>query len=978
MKKFSKRVSRRLGLALFCAAITSQAIGQTNFAVLGNDGAWTWYNDPRALFHNGKLYFGSVRAADSKTVLSVFDLSTGAKTDLWASGFTQLDDHNNPGLLVKQDHTMLAIYSRHISDQFFAWRLSNNTNPVAPANWGAELRIPASGAGMTYANPFQLSGESGKIYNFCRNQNFNPTIYTSSDGGASWSAPQPFIQTGTGGTVRPYLKYTSDGFERFDFLYTDGHPRDVSNSLYHLYYQRDAFYKTDGTLVKNFASLPILHDSGQRGSVIYQYSDAAQPDPNQWIPTGRAWCWEIARPTNSAPVCVFTVQRDLVTGTNSGVDDRIYYYYARWTGTHWQKCFIAHAGRPLYVAEDDYAGGICLDPQEPNAIYISSNAADPFNLADTTNVPLRANSRYELWRGVTSDGGLNFTWSQITSNSPMDNLRPYIPRRNGGEPCVIWFRGTYSSYTAYSCQIVGRFTTKVPLPASASGSWRADASGSWSESGNWTEGFVAQGADNMADFSALDLAADRTVTLDSPRSIGTLKFGDIAGTQGWNLSGVETLTLSGTAPSIVVNQNTATVTTPLGGTNGFTKSGAGALVLNATNSLSGVLNLDRGIDGNNNDGATCIANPGALGGITAIALRNTSVSTAGGATLQLDGSSGELVVTQNITATCRNNGTTPAFENLAGSNTLTGDIQFFTGGTNVNCRALAGSQLTFGGSMQYVGNLTAGRNLSFFGSGDIVVAGPILNSTNGALIRLVKSDTGRLTLAGTNAYTGGTAITGGTLVVDGELGAGAVSVAGGTLSGSGRIAGAVTVSPGAVLAPGTLMISNSLSLAGTTRIRLNAASVTNDSVRGLTSVSYGGTLTLTNMAGVLATNRTFKIFSAGNYHGMFVQISPAAPGPGLVWNTNTLATDGTLRLARGNLPSPTLGGISFSGSDLIVSGTGGYADGDYWVLVTTNLALALSNWVRVATNRFDLNGNFACALSVTPVVSQLFFRIQLP
>src|SRR6185295_8652059 len=211
------------------------------------------------------------------------------------------------------------------------------------------------------------------------------------NGGTNWSAPQLFIKTGTG-NIRPYVKYSSDYISRIEFLYTDGHPRDVANSLYHLYYENGAFYKTDGTFVTNFANLPLLHDQGVRGSVIYQYDPTPSTDPNDHIETGRAWCWEVVRPTNANPVCLFTVQRDLVTGTN-WFDDRIYYYYARWTGSAWQKRFIAQAGRPLYSAEDDYAGGICADPQNPNVIYISSNAQDPLNLdlAEGANEALRAN-----------------------------------------------------------------------------------------------------------------------------------------------------------------------------------------------------------------------------------------------------------------------------------------------------------------------------------------------------------------------------------------------------------------------------------------------------------------------------------------------------------------------------------------------------------------------------------------------------------
>ena len=454
----------RFGTALAAWMLPWTVAAQTNFAVLAQDGAWVGYCDPRAVFHNGLLYFGSVRFADGKSVVGVFDPRTGLATNLWAGTRTQRDDHDVPALLPEQDGTLLAIYARHGTDRFFAYRRSLTTNPVTAADWGDEQTIPATGAGLTYANPVQLSAEGGRIYDFARNLNFNPTVFTSTNGGATWSAPQILIETGRGGTVRPYVKYSSDNTRRIDFLYTDGHPHEAANSLYHLYYQDGNFYKTDGTLIRSFSSLPIQHDSGERGSVIYQFSDAAQPDPNQWIPTGRAWCWEIGAQDNGAPVCVFSVQRQRVTGPEKGVDTRIYYYYARWTGTEWQKRFIAHAGRPLYPEEDNFAGGICLDPQDPRTIYISSNAGNPFNLADPVNVPLRARQRYEIWRGVTADGGLSFSWRQITTDSAQDNLRPYVPRRYGGEECVLWFRGNYKALTSFNCSIVGLFTTRPDKP----------------------------------------------------------------------------------------------------------------------------------------------------------------------------------------------------------------------------------------------------------------------------------------------------------------------------------------------------------------------------------------------------------------------------------------------------------------------------------------------------------------------------------
>ncbi|HOB32476.1 MAG TPA: BNR-4 repeat-containing protein, partial [Verrucomicrobiota bacterium] len=314
MKLIHSALSRVTGVLLLAGAILVPYPGhaQTNLVVLARDGAWTWYNDPRALFHNGTLYFGYVRHGDGRTVLSAFNPRTATTTDLWTSTLTERDDHNVPVLLVRNDGRMLALYARHNTDLFFNYRLSTSTSPDTPEQWGPEQRSADTAARMTYANPVQLSGESNLIYNFARNLNFNPTVFTSRDGGATWSEPMIYFRSGSG-SVRPYVKIASDGRRRIDFLYTDGHPRDVTNSLYHLYYESGVFRKTDGTAVGYFTNLPLDLDRGVSGSVIYQYSTEPQPDWNQWIPRGRAWCWEIVNGTGG-PVCVFTVRLQGVAG----------------------------------------------------------------------------------------------------------------------------------------------------------------------------------------------------------------------------------------------------------------------------------------------------------------------------------------------------------------------------------------------------------------------------------------------------------------------------------------------------------------------------------------------------------------------------------------------------------------------------------------------------------------------------------------
>jgi hypothetical protein len=447
-------VRQFLKCVVLSATLAASARAQTNLHTVADDGAFTWFNDPRALFHNGRLYVGHVRS-DGRSALVTYDPGSGIATTLWTSSWVETDDHDNPGLLRLEDGRLMAIYARHSNSPFYAQRTSLNTNPIAPADWGSE-RIFNVSATVTYANPYQLPAESGRLYNFMRNLNFNPTFVTSDNLGTNWSAPKILIQAGTG-SVRPYLKFDSDYIGRIDFLYTDGHPRDVPNSLYHVYYQTGVLHRTDGSFLKYFTNAPLMHDSGERGSMIYQYSDFATSDPNEHIPMGRAWCWEIVRPPNAQPVCVFTVQRDSLSWS----EDRIYYYYARWDGAAWQKRFIANAGRPLYQAEDDYAGGICIDPENPSVVYLSSNAADPFDLNNITNVPLRANARYELYRGVTADGGLTFSWTALTTNSAVDNLRPYVPRHAEGQPAVIWFRGIYNTYSSFSGSVVALLTNQV-------------------------------------------------------------------------------------------------------------------------------------------------------------------------------------------------------------------------------------------------------------------------------------------------------------------------------------------------------------------------------------------------------------------------------------------------------------------------------------------------------------------------------------
>lgn len=432
------------------------------------NGTWTWFNDERAIWHQGKLFAGYVRSDGNAGVTRYDHLSGSANhMNLGTATSVQVDDHNNPSFTALPDGRLLTVYSKHGTASQFYHRTSTNTSPASLAQWSAET-IKTTPAGNTYANTYRLAGsgtgENNTIYNFSRCINYNPCVTLSTDNGATWGTVTQVINVGTGGT-RPYPRYVSNKTNRIDFIYTDAHPRNENNSVYHLYYQSENFRKTDGTLVKSLANLPINHgtvsdpNNGEKGSVVYQYNPA-------W---GRGWTWDIHYGADSHPVCVYQTQRDDVTGTGWN-HDRIYYHYARWTGSTWQSTFIAQAGRGLYSAEDDYGGGMTLDPEDPRVVYISTNAASPFSLADLNNVPLGTTERYEIWRGITLDGGATFTWTPVTQNSAENNLRPIVPENHGLSKHLLWMQGTYTSYLNYNTKVMGIFD----VPVNSLSQWQTD------------------------------------------------------------------------------------------------------------------------------------------------------------------------------------------------------------------------------------------------------------------------------------------------------------------------------------------------------------------------------------------------------------------------------------------------------------------------------------------------------------------------
>lgn len=304
------------------------------------------------------------------------------------------------------------------------------------------------------------------------------------------------------------------------------------------------------------------------------------------------------------------------------------------------------------------------------------------------------------------------------------------------------------------------------------------------------------------------------------------------------------------------------------------------------------------------------------------------------------------------------------------ASTITFDADFGSANLTVSSGS-AGSHLIGNGwgSIILADNLLVTHN----GSGTLTIDRPITET--GDAKSLTKSGSGMLILSGTNTYTGPTTVSNGTLVVSGSLSNTTVTVnSGATLGGTGIIRGAVSVQGGGTLSPGasigTFTISNNLVLAGTTFVEVNAGNGQRDFVQGVTNITYGGSLVVTNLSGTLTNGQTFQLFSAtGTKVGNFTSITPALTG-GQSWSFNP--TNGVLSVVSTTATYPTNVTVAVSGGVLSLTWPGTHLG---WIAQSNIVGLGSpSNW-------FDILGSSGLTnlnIVPNPAQSNVFYRLRSP
>jgi len=392
---------------------------------------WSYFGDPRAVAYRNWVHTGCI-STDGRAQLDQYNLKTGKRRLLTLFRGLEVDDHNNPSLILFRDK-LYAFASEHAGyiyprdrDSRMQYRVSKRDGGLG-RRWSGVRQVPLEagcGLGYTYPNPV-VSGK--RLYLFMRGPCWYPYFAWTEDG-KRWSRSRTLVlgPPSSGKNMRPYAKYDSAPDGSILMTFSDGHPGSYKNNLYYMRFKGGRFYKADGSLIGRTRDLPFRLSELD---MVHRYSAS----------NGRAWPMDIAWSSEGVPSIVYS--------SRIGYDD--VFRYARWDGTRWVTQLITAAGGSLFGYRN---GGITFNHTDPRWIVLT-------RLID---------GQQEIEMRHTSDQGRTWELFQLTHDSAALNFRPVIPRgiTDGERLVVVYVSGSARSFRSYRTVVNMRIDDALaPQPA---------------------------------------------------------------------------------------------------------------------------------------------------------------------------------------------------------------------------------------------------------------------------------------------------------------------------------------------------------------------------------------------------------------------------------------------------------------------------------------------------------------------------------
>ncbi|MDP6526293.1 MAG: BNR-4 repeat-containing protein [Kiritimatiellia bacterium] len=231
-----------------------------SYANLSDDGAWCWFADPRAIYHEGRhkrTYVGYVTGPEGTVIVSAFDHATKQVCSATLRTFKR-NDHLNPVLLFRPDGRLMIFYcDQRGKDMYYR----STKNPEDITSWSDEKTIGVNtpGKANSYPNPIILKEENDRIYLIWRGGN-RQFCYTISDDGIKWSPAREFVKGGRA----PYVKIYSSGRDRIHLAFSNDHPEyDANSNIYYACYRNGRFFRADGTRIESVSNPPLTDSEAE-------------------------------------------------------------------------------------------------------------------------------------------------------------------------------------------------------------------------------------------------------------------------------------------------------------------------------------------------------------------------------------------------------------------------------------------------------------------------------------------------------------------------------------------------------------------------------------------------------------------------------------------------------------------------------------------------------------------------------------------
>lgn len=369
-------------------------------------GCEVWYNLPQ-LQDVADGYLISTAGVGGGN--DVYQIDTVAETAelIRVRGRVEFDDHDGGSVIELADGHYLLVHCDHQAPDIFRSK-TTIAGDLSSMPLSTSIDSQVGAAGYTYTQLFEMEGASGTpillIGRHLTGSFWRTYMSTSTDGGVTWGTFTDVIAP-TNTNERSYSIGIKTSSTRVDFVITDENPNESStNAVHHYYWDDGSFFNTDGT------------------SLTVPANPTDMPDVYDGL-SGTATIWDIIENGSGNPTILY--QRN--------VSGDLHYWRAVWNGSSWDNEFIANGGGPLYVAEPNFGGGICFDPQDQDIVYAS----------------IEVSGVHQIHKIVRTAGP---TWTATQYTNAAENcFRPMVA---DGVRRLLFVAGVYTTFTDFQTQIV--------------------------------------------------------------------------------------------------------------------------------------------------------------------------------------------------------------------------------------------------------------------------------------------------------------------------------------------------------------------------------------------------------------------------------------------------------------------------------------------------------------------------------------------